>query len=310
MNNSKIDALSDVLNLIRLKGCVYFSSTFSSPWGMALEQGEFAQFHIIVRGQCWLTTQNEKRLLSSGDVVLFPLGHEHCLMDELSSKTIPGKKVLEALYQNQALFCGETESVQLLCGHFEFDRTLKLPLLTELPRLIHIKELGRQYPGWLDIVTNVLVVETASQAPGSGVVVDRLAEVLFVQVLRAYLSERKSLVGFLAAVKDRRINHVLKIIHTQPETNLTLETIAKTAGMSRSMLAERFKELLGTTPMSYLTCWRMLKAQNLLKTTKNSVEDIANQVGYSSEAAFSRAFRREFDLAPGSFRKSSQLEPV
>lgn len=310
MKDSKIDALSDVLNLIRLKGCVYFSSDFSSPWGMALEQGEFAQFHVIVRGQCWLTTHDEKRLLTSGDVVLFPLGHEHCLMDELSSTTVPGKEVVKAIYQNQPLFSGDTESVQLLCGHFEFDRTLKHPLLNELPSLIHIKELGRQYPGWLDIVTNVLVGETASQAPGSGVVVDRLAEVLFVQVLRTYLLERKSHIGFLAAVKDRRISHALKIIHTQSETNLTLETIAKTAGMSRSMLAERFKELLGITPMSYLTCWRMLKAQDLLKSTEYSLEDIASQVGYSSEAAFSRAFRREFDLAPGTFRKSKQLEAV
>jgi len=307
MKNTQVDALSDVLSLIRLKGCVYFSSDFSSPWGMELGKGQFAQFHVVVRGQCWLTTHNEKLLLSSGDVVLFPLGEKHCLLDDLSSSTIPGKDVLEAINQDRPLFNNGGEKVRLLCGHFEFDRSIKHPLLYELPRLIHIKEIERKHPGWLDIVTSVLVNESASKEPGSGVIIDRLAEVLFVQTLRTYIVETDSPYGFLAAVKDRRIHHALRIIHAQSRSGLTLAGIAKMIGMSRSMFAERFKELLGITPMNYLTTWRMLIAQDLLISTKNSLEDIACEVGYGSEAAFSRAFRREFSLTPGSYRKSSQL---
>ena len=308
------DALSDVLRLIRLKGCVYFLSDFSAPWGMRMEVAPVAQFHLVARGQCWLVMGGERRLLSSGDVVLFPHGAAHALCDDPQSACVPGIDVLRAIKAGEGPFQSSDRqssdrqsgdpSTRLLCGHFEFDREMPHPLVRELPGLIHIEGMARRQPGWLDAIAPMLVGESANAEPGAETIVDRLAKVLFIQVLRTFLATQRRNHGFLAALTDRRINRALKIIHSSVETELTLVEIARAVGMSRSNLAARFKAVLGMAPMAYLASWRMLRAKELLRAPESSLAQVAGYVGYSSEAAFSRAFKRTFRQSPSDYRRS------
>lgn len=300
-----MDTLSDVLDLMRLKGCVYFLRHFAAPWGMQMPDGPYAQFHMVVRGRCWLRYDGATIELASGDVVVFPRGAGHILLDEPATHPAPGQQVMAAHLAGQPMFADGGDQVRLLCGHFEFDRAFKHPLAAELPGLIHIKGLSAGQPEWFDAVTNLLVREAAAVEPGATTVVDHLAEVLFIQVLRAHLSQSQPATGFLAAVRDSQIGRALRTIHRGTGDDLRLVDIAREAGMSRSNLAMRFKQVLGETPMDYLTRWRMLKAQELLRMSDKPLLDIAEDVGYGSEAAFSRAFKRQFDQSPGSYRRIS-----
>jgi AraC-like DNA-binding protein len=305
-NGRTEDALSDVLRLIRLSGCVYFQSEFAAPWGMTMDAGPYAQFHVVVRGSCWLTLTGERRRLETGDVVVLATGAAHALSDEPTSPRLPGRQVLEAVLGGHAAFGpadGRPET-RLLCGHFEFDRAVAHPLISELPDVIHVRGMESQHPGWLDWVAPILIGETGSGRPGAETIVDRLAEVLLIQVLRAHLLDHQQGQGFLAAIMDRRINNALKVIHAGAGDELTLADIARAAGMSRSSLAGRFKDVMGEAPMAYLGRWRMLQARDLLSTTGLPLADVAERVGYGSEAAFSRAFRRAFAEAPGAFRRA------
>ncbi|MBC8238922.1 MAG: cupin domain-containing protein, partial [Alphaproteobacteria bacterium] len=217
MHDQTQDALSDILRLIRLKGCVYFQSDFSSPWGMAMGSGAFAQFHMVIRGQCWLSLADERHLLATGDVVVMPQGDPHALRDDPATETESGPDVLAAIQSGHPPFQDGEPSARLLCGHFEFDRALNHPLIEDLPRLIWIKGMGRNQPGWLEAIAPILVSETGTGRPGADTIVERLAEVLLIQVLRAHLLQQSrgnsAGQGFLAALGDRQINGALKFIH-------------------------------------------------------------------------------------------------
>lgn len=303
-----MDVLSDVLRTIRLSGCVYFRSDFAAPWGMAVDTHHIAQFHMVVRGQCWLRMPKAAAsvLLSAGDIVVFPFGDAHAISDQPDSPCAPGMEVLEAYREGKPMFQGESANTTLVCGHFEFDRGVSHPLLHGLPPFIHIKSTDRHQLSWLQIASNIITQETDSGHPGSEVVVDRLAEVLFIQVLRTYMLQSAHSNGYLAALQDRHISEALRIIHEEPQASLTLDGIARRVGMSRSAFAARFKQLAGVPPMVYITDWRMLKARELLKSTHLPLPSISSKVGYASEAAFNRAFKRRFRQSPGTMRRALQ----
>lgn len=300
-----MDALSDILRTIKLRTSVYFRADFPSPWGMDVDAGDFAQFHMVVRGHCWLKTEklSEPIALAGGDIVLFPHGDAHWLADDPRHKRLPGRQVVEAICSDRQIFQGGNVSTTLVCGHFEFDRNFDHPFLTSLPGLIHVTDTERRDLSWLETATNVIIHEAGSAQPGADVVAERLAEVLFIQVLRTYMKQRGSSGGFLAALRDEQISHALKLIHTEPEAVWTLQNIARTIGMSRSAFAARFKKLVGVTPMDYITSWRMHKARELLSNARMPLIDIAERVGYTSEAAFNRAFKRQFQQTPGAMRR-------
>ncbi len=305
MDGSQRDALSDVLRLIRLKSQIYFLRDFSAPWGMQMDQAPVGQFHLVVRGQCWLEAEGHQRMLGSGDVVVLPLGMAHTLTDRQEGAAIPGAQVMAAIQNDAPLFDKGVVTTTLLCGHFEFDRRVQHPLLQALPQVIHNQGMARRNPGWLDSVSAVLVSETGSRQPGADVVINRLAEILFIQVLRDYLLAERPDRGFLAALHDPRLCQALSAIHRAVEGEISLAEIALAAGMSRSNLASRFKAVLGITPMGYLTQWRLLQAGELLRSSRDPVATIGARVGYTSEAAFSRAFKRMFAASPSNFRAAS-----
>ena len=298
-----MDVLGDVLHSIHLRGTVYFQLDFSAPWGMKMDAGSLAQFHIVVRGACWLesATLDAPLALSTGDVLMFPHGDAHILADKPDSQYINGRNVLDAYREGAQFFCNGDLCTTLVCGHFEFNQDFEHPFLRDLPSLIHIP--GRHQPVWLENAVQMIIQESKTEQHGSSIIVDRLADVLFVHTLRAYLELIEQPAGSLIALKDNRINQSLKLIHQQPEHDWTLQELATRVSMSRASFATRFRELMGETPMRYITLWRMQTAMGLLRHTDLPLASIADRVGYTSEASFSRAFKRQFNRTPGSHRR-------
>lgn len=301
-----MDTLSEILRTINLSGTVYKRINLSSPWGIKFDSCIFALFHMVVSGQCWLNIKdtNKQIRISAGDIVVFPRGDAHSLYDNPDSKLVPGNEVVEAIQNNRPMFEGDEVDTIFVGGHFEFDRNVNHPLIDALPCFIHISDAERTELSWLETATNVIIQETDSGIPGSDVIVNRLAEVLFIQILRAYMLRNNFSNGFLAALRDRQINKALELIHATPDASWTVEKLGREIGMSRSAFSSRFKELVGLAPIEYTTNWRMQKAYEMLKDTKLPLSTIAKQIGYISEPAFSRAFKRQFKQNPGAMRRS------
>ena len=301
-----MDALSDILKTIKLSSSVYFRYDFSPPWGMNVEKGPFAQFHMLVRGRCCVYSSVDQKLftLSAGDIIVFPFGNAHWLADEPESKRIPGEQIIESIQGKKPVFGGEEMGATLICGHFEFDRDYDHPFINALPKQLIISSTDPHQLSWLETITNVIIQEAGSKDPGADVVTTRLAEVLFIQILRTYMREHNISEGFFSAMNDSKINTALELIHTQPADTWTLESLSRRIGMSRSAFASRFKHLVGMTVMDYITKLRMQKARELLVNDQLSLLQIAKKVSYKSEAAFNRAFKRQFNQNPGKLRRS------
>ena len=299
-----MDVLSDILSKIKLSSVVYFKANFSMPWGMDVPKGPFAQFHIITNGHCILQTEHKSIQLSVGDIVVFPLGSSHWLADNENSKRHGGQKVVTSVLSGNSLFQGEKPSTTLVCGHFDFDKRLDHPFIKELPAVIHIKNSDSKQFSWLQNITNLIIEEAEKEQFGSSVIVNKLGEVLFVHTLRAYIEMNREVTGFIAAIQDKRIGKALKEFHTSPEKDWKLEQLAQIASMSRTSFANYFKVLTGETPFNYITQWRIIRAKELLEDSKFSVGEIAEKVGYQSEAAFNRVFKKRISLTPLKFRHS------
>jgi AraC-like DNA-binding protein len=294
--------LSAVLRLIRLEGRVHFAAEFRSPWGMRIDSGEVAQFHLVLAGQCWLTTATDQRRLGDGDCVLFPWGAGHALSDRLESPMISWQELLSAIRRGHPPFQRGKRAVRVLSGRFAFDRSIRHPLLAELPGLIHTRGRKPWQTDWPEIVAPILATGAGNGRTDARTIGDSLEDMM-IEVLRAFALEPRPR-GFLAAVMDRRLARALKVIQSEWQRELSLDGLAQAVGMSRANLASRFKEVLGVSPMAHLTSWRMQQARELLIATDTALIEIAELAGYGSESAFSRAFRREFAHSPGWFRRS------
>ena len=303
-----MDMLSNILNAVRLESTVYFQHDFSAPWGMEMPSTNFAQFHLIVKGKCYLHIEGQKELLlQQGDKLLLLQGQAHQLLDNPKSKSIAGREVLTAYEKGSPLFQGEA-STTLICGHFVFDKSSQHLFFKDLPPLIHLTKTQCQTNEVFERITTLLIKETNSKFLGRNALVDRFAEALLIHMLRTYMVIENPSKGYLAALSDRKINKALEAIHEKPETDWTLMKLAGQIGMSRAAFAKRFKELLDIPPMQYITEQRMQKARALLRSTDLSLSNISEQVGYLSEAAFNRAFKRHFRQNPGAMRRKLKLE--
>lgn len=306
-----MDVLSDVLGRLRLKGSIFLHAEFRAPWGMDIPKGKVAILHIITFGSCWIKKPGEDHsvLLNSGDLVLWPRGDAHCLMHSAQGTTTPAEKILSAMTpmnEGPLRYGGKGKRTSFLCGAFEYDRSMGHPLLGSLPEMIHIKSSDSQEFAWLGNASHLLKNEANSDRPGSSAIMDRLSEVIFSQILRVYIQQAPLQAGFLNALKDEILVKALRLIHSKPENKWTLAELAQDCGLSRSALADRFKYFIGDTPMNYLTHWRIQKAQDLLQNSRYSTAQIAEEVGYQSESAFSIAFKKITGKGPGLYRRESQ----
>lgn len=264
-------------------------------------------FHVLTGGGAILEVEGEAEPIAveEGDVLLFPTGHSHSLYDDPAS---PQTRLVRLDYNPQRGYqlveSGDGPKPLLLCGAFHFEYPHNFPLLHRLPKLIHIRGAQGQLEQSFADIMRLLIRESASQQHGAEVMLRRLTELLFIQVVRLWMTQQaETSVGWVGALRDQPISAALSLIHQSPERQWTVKALADAAALSRSAFSARFTELVGEPPMTYLTRWRMLRATRLLKNEVR-VEAIAEMLGYESEAAFRKAFKREIGIPPAQYRKS------
>ncbi|RMH15625.1 MAG: AraC family transcriptional regulator [Gemmatimonadetes bacterium] len=307
---SDVDVIGDVLRTVRLRGTVYFQAEFRAPWGMDINGGEVANFHLVVEGRCWVspTDGGDGFWLERGDLVVFPHGDAHRLAHDPAATPVPAERVLRELRSCGAecpAYGGTGPPTRLVCGHFERAAASRHRLLDTLPPVILLRREECARDDWLHAAAQLAAAEASEQGAGASVVVDRLAEALFVQVLRAHLSrETARTAGFGAALGDAGLVRVLQAMHEDPLRDWSLAELARRGAMSRSTLASRFRHAVGTTPMRYLTEWRLERARDALAHSGCTLAQAARLAGYANEFSFARAFKRVYGATPGSLRRA------
>lgn len=296
-----MDVLSDLLRSLRLNAHVFLHAEFRGTWAVDSSGQAKATFHMIARGSCWLHSPGRQApiALRGGDLVVFPHDALHTISN---SETPPAP----ALPRNQpSKDRDEGPATSLICGYFEFERHSWNPLLNTLPDMIVIKGEDAANTALMDTLIRFIIFETESSHPGGDVVIDKLAEVLFIHVIRTYMQIKKTSAGYIAALIDKQIGKVLVQLHANPGHPWSVEGLAQQAGMSRAAFAERFHRLVNMTPMQYVACWRMQRAHEKLTTSNESVAQIAAQLGYQAEASFRKVFKKHFGFGPGVARKKA-----
>lgn len=298
-----MDALSGVLESAKLKTVVYPKFLFTSPWGVEMEQDLRSQFWRLLKGTCYLRVPGEKDIkMNVGDIVCIPHGSKHLISGKSNSTCVPAAEFGKAYHSGKPLFQGKDEETILMGGHFEFTPSVQHPFIKSLPKVIHINT-TKELSLWLEQAALMMNEEISSEKIGSKLILGRLVDILFVLIIRAYIEQADIKEGFLMALKDNRISNSLKIIHESPEKDWTLNQLAASANMSRSLYCREFKRFVGETPLSYLTNWRILKSKEILSESKENISEVANRVGYQSEAAFNRLFKSKVGETPASYRR-------
>ncbi len=318
----KLDTITDIFRTMHVTAFGQHRLEATAPWGLIQEKQaeekvtsfdkkisptDLAHFAMLSRGNCWLSVEGipEPIPLTGGDCFLLARGTSIVLRD--SPRTRPRcsfREIGARANNNVAHYGGGGAPTTIVCGSLSFDRASLKPITQLLPSFILIKA-DQAHTLALHDTMQALASEMAEQAPGSEVVATRLAEVLFIQALRAHIAsgEGRRNKGWLRGIFDPQIGSALSAIHDRVNTPWTVESLAEAAGMSRSALAVRFKELLGQTPLEYVTEWRMQKAMQFLQQRDKKLIDVARSVGYESDAAFSKAFKRVVGANPGEYLK-------
>jgi AraC-like DNA-binding protein len=315
-----MDALSQTLRVVHLVGAMFLQARFTAPWCYQSPHADVAApllepqaerviiFHLITEGECFVEMpEGPPMQLMAGDVVLFPHGDAHRVTSQPGLPPASGARLSEVLSRRpRALaYGGGGAPTKLVCGYLACDDRLARMLLSGLPPLLRVNVRGSPAGLWLEASVRYALAEARSPRPGGEGVLAKLAEVLFIEVLRLAMQDpARPAAGWLAGVGDRVVGAALAALHERPAEAWTLDELARTAHSSRSVLAQRFQELVGQSPMQYLTQWRMLLATNLLRRSNVPLSRIAEEVGYQNDTAFSRAFRREFGTPPSAWRKS------
>jgi AraC-like DNA-binding protein len=310
-----MDILSDILKTVHVKGTLYFRTSFSPPWGVKVPQyGNVSRFHLVTRGTCYATVEgcDEKLRLEKGDLILVTNGAEHNLFCESSEP--PFLQVDEVVRQSGftgegALVWGGEKSgdtTALVCGHFSFDSERGKHLLDALPPYIHIPNTETMNYGWLESAMKFIAFEAYEREFGSDAIINRMAEVIFIQTVRTFAKSRDDSNGLFAALRDPQIAQVLQAVHQNPGENWTVDSLARVGGMSRTVLSERMKEVIGISPIAYLTQWRMELAHEALIYKADGIPEISEAVGYQSLSAFTRTFKKHYGRNPGEVRRMRQ----
>ncbi len=304
-----MDVLSDILHAVHLSGAILGRAEFTSPWGVSSEGLSSPMFHIVLSGNGFITLEGDDPIaLGTGDLIMMPHGHTHRLQSDLSVPTVKFMDLMvgDPPRKPDIISSGGGGAVTAIsCGHLAFDRGEMHPLLAQLPPLIHIRGGGKESHEWLETTSQLISSELRAERMGTSALLDRLGGVLFIQVIRSYVEQLPpGQAGWLGALRDQRIGGALAHIHEQPAKAWTVDELAGKVGMSRSAFAGRFKSLVGETPMQYLTRWRMHRAAHYLRTEGLAIPQVANSVGYESDATFSKAFKRYIGSAPAAYRRA------
>jgi AraC-like DNA-binding protein len=317
-----VDTLSDVLRVVRLTGAVFFAIDASPPWVAEAPAGRtiapyimpgvehVIEYHVVTAGSCWGGVVDEPPVrLEAGDVIVFPQGDRHVMSSAPGMRGETDVEMFRSAAQARlpvavSIRGGGEERAQVICGFLGCDARPFNPLLETLPRVLHVRGTGEKKGSVLRRLVELAVEESMSPQSGSDCVLSRLSELLFVEVVRSYVASLPpENIGWFAGLRDESIGRALHKLHDRPAYPWSLEHLAKEVAMSRSMLAERFAHFVGVPPMQYLAQWRIQLAASHLRTSTSSLAEIAERVGYGSEAALSRAFKRWVGVAPAPYRR-------
>jgi AraC-like DNA-binding protein len=316
-----MDALSDVLQAVRLTGAIFFDVHASDPWVAETPPGpsivgsifpgaeHLIPYHVVVQGGCWGGALDEPPVpLSAGDIIVFPQGDAHVMASGPGMRGTPDVSLYRNAGDRPMPFTvamgaapAPTGPTHIVCGFLGCDARPFNPLISALPRVLSVRG---EHGGALEAFVRLALDESRAPRMGGASVLGRLSELMFVDVVRRYLEGLPpDRTGWLAGLREPFVGRALTALHREPARAWTIEALAREVGLSRSVLAERFAQLVGQPPMQYLTNWRMQLAAGQLLTGRDSVAAVAARVGYESEAAFSRAFKKIVGTPPGEWRR-------
>jgi AraC-like DNA-binding protein len=314
------DTLSDVLRAVRLTGACFFDVQATAPWVAEAPAGRdiadlimpgsehVIEYHLLVAGTCYGSLVGETaECLGPGDLIIFPQGDSHIMSSAPGMRAVPDLAIHHRPQGSQLPFTlqpgGGGEPATLICGFLGCDARPFNPLLATLPRVILVRQ-QQLADRPLAALLQVAVAESRSRRAGSECVLSRLSELLFVEAVRLYVETiPPEQSGWLAGLRDPHVGRALAALHDRPSHSWTLDDLAQEVGLSKSLLAERFQHFVGIAPMQYLAKWRMQLAAERLRNTTETLAEIADRIGYGSESAFSRAFKRLVGVAPNTFRE-------
>jgi AraC-like DNA-binding protein len=329
------DTLSDVLRSVRLRGAVFFYISGIGEWAAEAPAAKsiaplimrgvehVMEYHVVVGGSCWAAIPGLPAVrLSTGDVVLFPQGDAHVVSNvegmrgaapeprwfgQSALGPLPLRVVYNGTEVSSTAPTGVADESTIVCGFLGCDRHPFNPLIESLPRLLHLR--ATDDGGWIAQFMHQAVAESNGRRPGGEAMLARMSELMFVDAVRRYTASLPpDSAGWLAGLRDRLIGRALALLHEQPAQPWTIDELGRRIGLSRSALHERFVQLIGIPPMQYLTQWRMQAAARMLLDTSATVASIALEVGYDSEAAFARAFKRLVGKPPAAWRRDRQRD--
>ena len=322
------DILSDVLRSVRLRGALYFQVNARDAWAAEAppareiaaavmpEAEHVMEYHVVVAGECWGAIVGEPPVrLHAGDILLFPHGDSHVISSapgmrapmesafffEQKTEQLPFALVYEGVEGPRPAAPGESYPIRLVCGFLGCDLRPFNPLIATLPRMLHLH--AAEGRAWIADFMGHAAAESLARRPGGEAMLERLSEMMFIDAVRRYVDQLPAdSSGWLAALRDRFVGKALRLMHDRPGQAWTIDELGHMVGLSRSALHERFMELIGQPPMHYLANWRMQIAAELLRCCDATVASVALEVGYDSEAAFSRAFKRLVGMPPAAWR--------
>jgi AraC-like DNA-binding protein len=305
------DPLAEALHFLRMNGAFYCRSELTAPWGMTMmPMPGYIWFHVVTTGRVWLEAgDDEGRLLQPGDLGLVPHGEGHVLRSEPG---VPAPDVLELEREEISeryeilRHGGGGAPTTLICGAVRFDHPAARNLVEILPSIMYLDAAGAPQLDWMQSTLRLMAVEAHELRPGSEAVITRLGDILVIQAIRSWLeTDPAAKTGWLGALQDEQIGRAIALIHRDPARNWTVASLAVELAMSRSAFAARFTELVDEPAMQYVTRWRMQVAVSALRNDGATVGELASRLGYRSEAAFARAFKRVIGVPPGAVKRSS-----
>jgi AraC-like DNA-binding protein len=305
------DPLAEALHFLRMNGAFYCRSELTAPWGMTMmAMPGYIWFHVVTTGRVWLEAgDDEGRLLQPGDLGLVPHGEGHVLRSEPG---VPAPGVLELEREEISeryeilRHGGGGAPTTLICGAVRFDHPAARNLVEILPPIMHLEPAGGPQLDWMQSTLRLMAAEAHELRPGSEAVITRLGDILVIQAIRSWLeTDPAAKTGWLGALQDAQIGRAIALIHRDPARDWTVASLADELAMSRSAFAARFTELVAEPAMQYVTRWRMQVAVSALRNDGATVGELASRLGYRSEAAFARAFKRVIGVPPGAVKRAS-----
>ena len=307
-----LDPLGEALHSLRMSGTLYCRSELSAPWALALPiEKDSLSFHVVISGECWLEVEGADPIyLRPGDLALVPHSEGHCLSSELNLPGFPLEEFkIEKVSERYFIlgYGGGGPTTRLICGEVRFDHPAARNLLGLLPRVIHVEASRSPQTDWMQSTLRLMAAEAMELRPGGETVITRLSDILVIQAIRSWIQgDPAAQTGWLGALQDNRLGHAIMLIHRNPDHPWTVAALAGEVAMSRSAFAARFTEVVGEPAMHYVARWRMHLAFTWLNEDRVTLAELASRLGYQSEAAFSRAFKRFNGISPGAVRRNGE----